>query len=251
MEGTFLTDRGKVRQHNEDNGGIFQNQAGEYLVLIADGMGGHRAGDVASKIAVKVLKESWEETTSEMNPILAEQWLSTTILEANEALIQHAKANAECEGMGTTIVATILNEEFITIGHIGDSRCYVLSGSDFQLKTNDHSLVNELLKSGQITEQEAANHPKKNVLIRALGTNENVEVTIQTIGWDEEDTILLCSDGLSDKLSIDEIEPILRNGQTISKVAEQLVSKANDLGGEDNISVAIVKHDRNSPESRC
>ncbi|OZM58548.1 protein phosphatase [Lottiidibacillus patelloidae] len=251
MESVFITDRGKVRELNEDCGGIFTNKTNEKLVVIADGMGGHRAGDVASNMTVDLFKQLWEQIENIDSPDQAENWFSEVVLEVNKQILAHSKSNEHCEGMGTTIVATILTKDFATICHIGDSRCYIVNDSSVQLLTQDHSLVNELLKSGQITELEADNHPKRNVLIRALGTDENVEASIQTIGWDEGDTMLLCSDGLSDKLQTMEMESILLNGQNVKLRAERLVELANENGGEDNISVALVEHKPVCSEGGC
>jgi PPM family protein phosphatase len=242
MKSAFITDRGNVRKHNEDCGGVFNNKSNQKLVIIADGMGGHNAGDVASRMTVDFLQQSWESIKQITSPEEASNWFSTMITKVNNKILAHAKSNKACEGMGTTIVATILTGDFATICHIGDSRCYLLNGSAMQLMTQDHSLVNELVKSGQISEEEADSHPKRNVLVRALGTDSAVEATIHSIGWDTGDIMLLCSDGLSDKISSKDIQHILQNGQNLQRNAEKLVKLAKDNGGEDNISVAIVEH---------
>lgn len=181
MRAVFITDKGKIRQHNEDNGGVFLNQAGQRLAVVADGMGGHRAGDVASEMTISKLKEKWAESPLIETAEHAERWLKQSILEVNETLLNHSKTHAECQGMGTTIVAAILTDLFSTIAHIGDSRCYILNETGFSKITEDHSLVNELLRSGQISKEDAENHPRKNVLTRALGTESTVEMDIKTI----------------------------------------------------------------------
>lgn len=196
MNAVFKTDRGKVRQHNEDNGGVFINPEGVRFAIVADGMGGHRAGDVASLMAVEHLSNHWMESKSINTAQDAEIWLSENIGKVNRILFEHARENTECQGMGTTIVAAICTDKFATIANIGDSRCYLNNESGFKQVTEDHSLVNELVRSGQITKEDAEHHPRKNVLLRALGTEPAVELDVMTIIFEEGDILILCSDGL-------------------------------------------------------
>ncbi|MCQ6274046.1 Stp1/IreP family PP2C-type Ser/Thr phosphatase [Bacillus sp. V3B] len=241
MKAAFKTDKGKIRQHNEDNGGIFLNQSGQRLAIVADGMGGHRAGDVASEMTIQKLKKKWEETEVIEVAEQAEDWLKVNIEHVNSTLFEHSKAYSECEGMGTTIVAVIITELFSTIAHIGDSRCYILNEAGFAQVTEDHSLVNELVRSGQITKEDAENHPRKNVLIRALGTELFVSIDIKTIVFEEDDVLLLCSDGLSNKVTETEMVDTLKAQKTIEEKAASLIELANDHGGEDNITLIIVE----------
>ncbi|WP_456275542.1 Stp1/IreP family PP2C-type Ser/Thr phosphatase [Bacillus sp. AK128] len=240
MKTFFLTDRGKVRQHNEDHGGIFYNHTKQVLGVVADGMGGHRAGDVASKMAIELLEKEWVETQTIQTPEEAEQWLKRHVLQVNEKLYKHSKENEECEGMGTTLVITICLEEFITIAHIGDSRCYIVENDKLQLATEDHSLVNELVRSGQISKEDAEYHPRKNVLLRALGTDLHVQMDIKTLSNDSISYIMLCSDGLSNKVTNDEIMDELLKEYSIEEKATELVSLANEHGGEDNITLVLL-----------
>jgi PPM family protein phosphatase len=244
MKAVFTTDKGKVRTHNEDSGGIFLNLDGNRLAIVADGMGGHRAGDVASVMTTNHLKDLWETTTNIVKADQAEGWLKNQIVKVNNLLFEHAKNNLECDGMGTTIVAAICTDGFATVAHIGDSRCYILNESGFQQLTEDHSLVNELLRSGQISKEEAEHHPRKNVLLRALGTEESVEMDIKTIMFEEGDVLLICSDGLSNKVSNQEMNEILVNEDALEQKASKLITLANKYGGEDNISLAIVAFPR-------
>lgn len=241
MKTIFMTDRGKKRQLNEDSVGIFKNKNGDLLVVVADGMGGHRAGDVASAMTVDYLKEYWEDTQAILSADDAEKWMEEHIKKINTILFEHGSKNADCKGMGTTIEASICTNHFITIGHIGDSRSYVLNSSGFKQITEDHSLVNELVRSGQITKEDAEHHPRKNVLIRALGTEEMIEVDTKTMILEENDILLLCSDGLSNKVSEREIHDILEEDSTLNEKATKLVELANERGGEDNITLAIVE----------
>jgi PPM family protein phosphatase len=241
MKAVFMTDKGKIRQHNEDNGGIFLNLAGERLAIVADGMGGHRAGDIASEMALVSLRELWEKTNEIGTAEDAETWLLDHINKVNQEILQHSQNHDECEGMGTTIVAAICTNRFTSIAHIGDSRCYMLNEIGFKQITEDHSLVNELVRSGQITKEDAEKHPRKNVLLRALGTEPNVEMDIKTITFEEGDLLLLCSDGLSNKVKESEMVDSLALEVPLEQKASRLIELANFYGGEDNITLVIVE----------
>jgi len=242
MKAVFMIDQGKVRQHNEDNGGIYVNSKGQRLAIVADGMGGHRAGDVASEMTLTSLKGFWDQTDDFQTAEEAEGWLRKHIAEVNTILYEHSKENEQCEGMGTTVVAAICTDRFATIANIGDSRCYILNESGFQQLTEDHSLVNELVRSGQITKEDAEHHPRKNVLLRALGTEAAVEMDIKTITFEEGDLLLLCSDGLSNKVAVAEMIEILKSGRTLEEKASVLIEQANNNGGEDNITLVIAEY---------
>lgn len=244
MDTFYLSDRGKVRQHNEDSVGVFENEGG-ILAIVADGMGGHLAGDVASQMTINTFKALWEQGKSIDSPSEAEAWFSEKVVEVNKAVYEHSLSNPECQGMGTTIVGAIVTSGFATIGHIGDSRCYLLNNSGFKQVTQDHSLVNELVRSGQISKEDAEHHPRKNVLLRALGTEQTVELDVSTIEFEQEDVLLLCSDGLSNKVTDEELQNELLNSQPLSDKANTLVQLANENGGEDNISLVIIKKTAN------
>lgn len=247
MKAVFRTDRGRIRQHNEDNGGIFINQDGHRLAIVADGMGGHRAGDVASELTLTHLENLWEQVDNKIETAdQAEMWLKTHITKVNELVFQHSQNHSECEGMGTTIVAAIVTDRFISIANIGDSRGYILNETGFQQLTEDHSLVGELVRTGQISKEDAENHPRKNVLLRALGTEGIVDMDIKTIMFEEGDTVLLCSDGLSNKVPEEEMQNILKNESTLEEKATELINLANENGGEDNITLVILEFLDNS-----
>ncbi|KZZ82892.1 Stp1/IreP family PP2C-type Ser/Thr phosphatase [Bacillus sp. SJS] len=240
METAFRSDIGKVRSHNEDCTGIFFNREQAAFAVVADGMGGHLAGDVASSMAVSAFREFWEKSEGIHTPDDAEKWLRGKIEEVNRLLFDHALHHPECSGMGTTFVGAICTRSFATIGHIGDSRCYLFNASGFKQITEDHSLVNELVRSGEITKEDAEHHPRKNVLMRAMGTELRVQVEIKSFCTEEGDALLLCSDGLSNKVSETEMENILVSGAALNDSADKLIRLANENGGEDNISVAMV-----------
>lgn len=241
MEGQFFTDRGNVRNLNEDAGGIFYNAAKQPLMIIADGMGGHQAGDVASDMAISMIKELWEETTRFEKQESIEEWLQKTLSEVNHAIYEKATSHDLYQGMGTTVVVGVHIHDFFSIAHIGDSRCYIANQRRFQQVTEDHSLVRELVRSGQITENDAFYHPQKNVVLKALGTETTVHADIQLLDWEAEDTLLLCSDGLSDKITNDEIADWMVKNENINVIGKQLIDLANERGGEDNISLIMVR----------
>ncbi|WP_026906068.1 Stp1/IreP family PP2C-type Ser/Thr phosphatase [Paucisalibacillus globulus] len=253
MEGHFFTDRGQVRIHNEDSGGILAGANGQYLAIIADGMGGHQAGDVASMMATNAFEKKWNENEGFDSPEAVEKWLKQTLLEANKLIYQHSVENEECQGMGTTIVVAICTEEFITVAHIGDSRCYLYNNFSFKQLTEDHTLVNALVQTGQISKDDALVHPRKNVVLKALGTGEIVEPDIQTISWEDGDKLLLCSDGLTDKVLDDELAEYMKSATNIKEIGQSLVDLANERGGEDNVSLVILQHETNveEGESSC
>ncbi|WP_440895242.1 Stp1/IreP family PP2C-type Ser/Thr phosphatase [Amphibacillus sp. Q70] len=241
MKQFFLTDQGKVREQNEDAGGLFKNQANQTLSVIADGMGGHKAGDVASEIVQSFFLAQWQENEKITSIEQAEEWLDANIHLANQKVYQHAEANPECKGMGTTVIATIFLDDQIVVAHIGDSRCYLFNQHLEQI-TEDHSLVNELVRTGEISKKQADIHPQKNVLMKALGTAESITPDVFTIQWQPGDRFLICTDGLTDKVSDSELESFMTEEKSLQEIAEQLVNRANELGGEDNITLALLEY---------
>nr|WP_289037305.1 Stp1/IreP family PP2C-type Ser/Thr phosphatase [uncultured Allobacillus sp.] len=240
MTAYFKSDRGKVRSINEDAGGIFKHPSGQLLTVIADGMGGHNAGDVASQMAVSQLHKKWEETSKFSTIEVASMWLEQTILEANQKIHNYSKENVNCEGMGTTLTAAIILKNEVAVGHIGDSRLYTINHEEIVQQTEDHSFVHELVRNGQLTMEEAEVHPKKNVLTQAVGTEESLDVQLHTFSLNEDKPYLfLCTDGLTNKVSEEEIqEVILQDNKTEDKL-DELIRLANDRGGEDNISLLL------------
>lgn len=245
MKAHFLTDRGIVREHNEDSGGIFYNPSGQFLAVIADGMGGHLAGDVASRMAVQWIQQEWEKTNEFNTTQKVEKWVTKHLQKANDKILKKANNNEKYQGMGTTVVLVIGLEESLVVAHIGDSRCYLHEGDTFKQVTEDHSLVNELIRSGQLSEEDATHYPRKNVVLKAVGTEKQILPDIQTISWREGDQLLLCSDGLSDKIQEEELAAHLEKDGSVQEIAKSLVELANERGGEDNISLIIIRHKEN------
>ena len=240
MEYYYQTDPGKVRDHNEDSVTIVKNQSGEYLLAVADGMGGHRAGEIASSIVIGNIGTHFKEMGKIGTKEDAVRWLKDAVSEANVEIYKYTAEHPESEGMGTTIVTAILTDDFLLFGNLGDSRGYVLKGGKLHQITTDHTLVNLLVKSGELTEEEAEHHPRKNVLMKALGANTKVEMDIIDVETDV-DGILLCSDGLTNMLDHDKIEKVLNEDLEIEKMVQKLIYKSNNRGGNDNISIAYLK----------
>ena len=243
MEYYYITDPGKVRERNEESVTIVENLKDEKLLIVADGMGGHKDGEVASKIALNLISERFKNTSSLGNEEDAINWIQSTVSEANVEIFRYVSTHPESEGMGTTIVLAVLTPSFLLIGNIGDSSGYILKNKKLHKITVDHTLVNLLVKSGELTEEEARNHPKKNVLMKALGSSTTVDMDIFNVELNI-DGIFLCSDGLTNMLDDAQITKVLLEKTTLKERLEKLVFKANNRGGNDNISIAcLIKED--------
>ena len=241
MKSFYLTDSGKVRDHNEDSVTIVKNKNGEILMAVADGMGGHKAGEVASSIAITHLGKRFTDISSVGNKEDAINWLKDSVNEVNALIFKYTNEHEESVGMGTTLVTALLTPNFILIGNIGDSSGFVLKDSKLIKITQDHTLVNLLVKSGELTLEEAQHHPKKNVLMKALGANEIVELDIFDLDTPLSG-ILLCSGGLTNMLTIEQIEKVLTTEELdIEDKVIKLIRKSNARGGLDNISIAYLE----------
>lgn len=236
----YLTDPGKVRDHNEDSVIITENYGKEILMAVADGRGGHRAGEVASSIAITHIASRFKEISSIGNKEDAINWIKDAVSEANMKIYKYTEEHPESQGMGTTLVVAILTPEFLLFGNIGDSSGFVVKKNKMYKITNDHTLVNLLVKSGEITEDEAEHHPRKNVLMKALGATNTVEMDIFDVEHDVEG-ILLCSDGLTNMLDKEQIEKVIDEDLTPEEKVVKLIHKSNNRGGNDNISIAYLK----------
>lgn len=240
MKSCYMTDSGKVRSHNEDSVTILKNASDEYLLVVADGMGGHRKGEVASSLAVSRLGKRFNETPSIGSKLDAVNWLNDNINEINREILEYGETHIDSKGLGTTVVVALLTKSYLIFGNIGDSSGYVIKNNKLHRVTKAHTLVNLLVEAGNITEEEAKTHPKKNILMKALGVSEKCELDIFDVDI-ESDEILLCSDGLTNMLSDEQIEKVLLDEEmdTEEKV-EKLIKKCNARGGNDNISIAYL-----------
>ena len=233
------TDRGRVRTDNPDAYFAGKITDDSVFAVVCDGMGGANAGNVASELAVRHISEYVIRSYRDgMNMTDTEKTLKNAIVSANISLYDKAVNNAELAGMGTTAVAAFVKDGTAVIAHVGDSRIYLVNGEIKQL-TRDHSVVQSLIESGKITPEDAKVHPRKNVITRALGAEENVAVDSDCLNLSNGDTLLLCSDGLTNFLDDKDILTVFQNND-ISAVAERLVEEANKNGGGDNITVVTV-----------
>jgi protein phosphatase len=242
-----LSHAGMVRAHNEDT--VFVDRAG--LAVLADGMGGYNAGEVASGIAVDVIKEGLlpelmsgrDLSKVDINTGLthAALLLQQQIAAANKGIYEAAQSRPECAGMGTTVVAAVFHGNRVSIAHIGDSRCYRLRGGRFEQLTRDHSLLQEQIDSGQITPDQARYSLNKNLVTRALGIEAIVPADVSEFRVEADDIYLLCSDGLTDMVDTDVVHGIVdEQRDALEAAAAQLVDLANQNGGRDNISVILA-----------
>jgi serine/threonine protein phosphatase PrpC len=244
-----LTDVGRKRKGNEDS--LFVNPE-QNLFVVADGMGGHAAGEVASRIAVDSINEficltggdeeiTWPFGLDE-NISYDGNRLKTAIRYANRKVLEATKERSEYEGMATTVAAVLVDGDMANIGHVGDSRIYLFSGDALSLLTSDHSWVNEQIQSGVISADQARSHPLRNVVTRALGGKTDLAVDMQVRKMKPGEVLLLCSDGLTTMVPDEEIEQVLKdNALDLEATAESLVAAANEHGGEDNITVVLLQ----------
>lgn len=248
LQSASLTDPGRVRDHNED---CIESRPEIGLFVLADGMGGYNAGEVASGMATSLIadgmQERWqlrevEKLGREEAKKLARDAIAEHVARANAAIFNTSQNNPECAGMGTTLVVCLFHDNFVAVGHIGDSRLYRLRGEAMEQVTRDHSLLQEQLDSGLITPEEAKLSQNKNLVTRALGIDPSVETEIHVHEAQQDDIYLLCSDGLSDMMEDEEIRLTmltLKSNPTLT--VQQLVQAANDNGGRDNISAMLIR----------
>ncbi|WP_018132913.1 Stp1/IreP family PP2C-type Ser/Thr phosphatase [Effusibacillus pohliae] len=246
MEYAAKSHIGLVRQINEDEFALHMDLDPYQVVLVADGMGGHLAGEIASSIAVEVAGQELRQklsgkTEEEAEPELSD-YIVESILRANEEIYQRGRSSSGYAGMGTTIVASIVSPRSITLGYIGDSRGYLVTPKGITQLTDDHSLVNELYKNGQLTEEEVNAHPQKNILTRALGTDMQVEVDLIRTTWQEGDILLLCTDGLTNLVSNGEIAEVMSQPGSLDDKINRLIDRALEEGGNDNITVVALQN---------
>lgn len=240
MKTFYLTDSGKVRDHNEDSVTILKNANNEYLLIVADGMGGHRAGEVASSMVVTNIGKRFSEMSSVGSKLDAINWMNDNINEINKGIIDYTKDHPDSLGMGTTTVLALLTNDYLIFGNIGDSSGFVIKNGKLHKVTKDHTLVNLLVAAGDLTEEEAKYHPKRNVLMKALGSSEKCELDIFDVDTNI-DGILLSSDGLTSMLTKEQIEKVLNDDELeIEEKVIKLIRKSNARGGTDNISVAYL-----------
>ena len=233
-----MTDIGRKREINQDYVFATDETLGNLpnLLVVADGMGGHRAGDFASRFTVEVLAEE-VQNSKETHP---EQILGNAIQTANERLMEEAAKDSRLEGMGTTLVAATILDHVLYFANVGDSRLYLINKEIRQL-SKDHSMVEEMVRLGGLTEEEAKHHPDKNIITRAMGVKDKVEPDFFEYRLKGGDTILMCSDGLTNMVDDDEIFQIVKSARDIVEAVETLIQRANENGGSDNIGIVLAQ----------
>lgn len=240
MNIAYQSDIGRLREINQDFVGTFVNQLGFKFAVVADGVGGQAAGDVASAMAVLHLGNQWELT--QINSVeQARQWLINQVKAENAAILEASERFRDLHGMATTLVSVMIFEDEILFANIGDSRGYVLHKTEFKQLTVDHSLVNELVLQGQISEEDAKLHPNRNVITRWLGGNDEAILDLTTYYAQPGDIIMLSTDGLTKYVSDEDITTILALDESLENKVTTLIDKANAAGGRDNITVLLIE----------
>jgi PPM family protein phosphatase len=227
---TCKTDTGRQRRDNEDSA-----FARAPVFVVADGMGGAQAGEVASRIAVEAFEQGLPDSGS------PEERLATRVREANAQIYERSRADRGRAGMGTTLTAAYVDDTHVAIAHVGDSRAYLFRDGTLQRLTQDHSLVDELVRRGKLTEEQAAEHPQRSIITRALGPEPDVEVDTWTYPARAGDVILLCSDGLTSMISEERVRAILAEHDNLDEAGDELIREANEAGGRDNITVVLFR----------
>lgn len=234
------TDRGFVRESNQDAYAVGEFSDEVVWAVVCDGMGGAAGGNIASALAVKVISDKINASYREkMRDVSIKNMLDSALTAANIEVYDMADAQQELRGMGTTVVCAIVRDNQAYISHAGDSRAYVLTNNEIHQITTDHSMVQDLVARGKITSEEAEHHPNKNIITRAVGVDKSIEIDFDQIDLEDDSILLLCTDGLSNYVSNDEIVELTSDGKHYA-FADRLVQKANSNGGGDNITVVVI-----------
>lgn len=236
MKISSATSTGKIRAVNEDSFFVSDISDKAVLAVVADGMGGHNAGEVASAETVNTLKNSDFSENDDAKAVLL-----NSIECANNAIYKMSKRSPELHGMGTTVTACVISDNKVTAAQVGDSRLYLIRNGEITQVTKDHSLVEMLLERGSITKEDAKHHPQKNVITRAIGTDSSVQADIYEFCTEHDDILLLCSDGLVNMVEDERILSLITNTENFNDLAAILVSEAENAGGYDNITVVLIK----------
>ncbi|MDO4925664.1 MAG: Stp1/IreP family PP2C-type Ser/Thr phosphatase [Turicibacter sp.] len=236
----YKTDVGKIRPHNEDAVKIYKNPNCS-IIVIADGMGGHEAGEVASAMVLKTIEQHFNEDLIFDDSEVLRKWLKQILHQVNENILTYIEDHHISHGMGTTAIVAVMTKSFIAFAHIGDSRAYLLSHRQLRQITKDHTFVRKLVEEGKLSEQEAKNHPHRNIIMNALGVNKSLKFDYLVLEHYQLDAILLCTDGLTSMVDDQEILAILSEKISTEEKVNLLIEVANRNGGNDNISVALCE----------
>jgi protein phosphatase len=235
------SDIGLVRSINQDSYYIPVNTALP-LFMVADGMGGHNAGEIASVMAIDKIREWMAENSTDLTNVRTiKKSIVKSVEYANRHIYNHAKEIEGCKGMGTTLTMLYVFDDKIVVGHVGDSRAYLITSNEISQMTQDHSLVQQLLVEGKISKREAKSHPQKNVITRAVGTSSDIEVDVLTLDIKKDDIVILCSDGLTNMVAEEELKDLFIDETDIQKACEKAIEGAKLKGGSDNITVLGIR----------
>lgn len=241
MEYYANTDIGKMREKNQDQAAVLVNNKDQILGLVCDGMGGHKAGEIASHVAKEHIISCFRVNPPFISDEEVKEWLQDTVLESHQIVKRMASMDKDTEGMGTTVAMAVIYDDQAFLCHVGDSRIYICDNEDIYQVTKDHTLVNELVKRGAISQEAAKTHSQKNVLIQAVGADMDIHPTISQIDIQNKD-VLICSDGLYNSIDESMMFEIMRKKLTVQEKVEAMIDLANQNGGRDNIAVVIVEH---------
>lgn len=240
MKITIRSNVGKRRTSNQDYADYYINQSNQYLYILCDGVGGHQAGDVASRMTTDYIGSKFKENKEITSIEEMVQWFNNIVNEVNQHIYQQSTENTHLIGMGTTLVMAVVINDHIVVSHVGDSRAYVYFDGQLKQITEDHSLINELIRTGEITEAEGQVHPGRNIVTQSIGGSSHVESEINLIPLNEVEVLMLCSDGLTNMVSQEELSAIFEQHRMDEDFGDQLIGAANEAGGTDNITVVIV-----------
>lgn len=233
------SNQGLIRTRNEDDVEVFIKDK-TTLLAIADGMGGHPSGHIASKMVLKCLAIAFDGFENTLDKQEAKKWLASVFENINQVINEEAQKTPEYQGMGTTLVVALIHPEYILIANVGDSRAYITTNAHKLMQiTDDHTLVAELYRQGELSEEELESHPNKNILMQAIGTESEIVVDIFELEGGVPYQIMLCTDGLTDMVSKEKIEEILAMSNDLEFIVKSLIAEANNNGGKDNISIAL------------
>ncbi len=233
-----ITDIGLVRKQNEDSLIVIENKIGHKLLLVADGMGGHNAGDVASSTAVDIISSKFKEINKQLD---YKEFIKNVIMLANQKIYKESILNIELSKMGTTVSLLIIADEYIYTGHIGDSRIYFINDESIKQISRDHTLVQAMVESGTISSEEAEHSRYRNVLLQALGTSKSLTIEVKQMNIPYGAKFLLCSDGLTGPVSDFKIHEVVNRDISIKEKLEILVNEANSLDGSDNVTIILME----------